>query len=313
MLAFEAAIGEGFVAPESGITVVSLRDIEGRAASSVSKGPAAGFALPSDVFFTGDKVVHIDHGVAVLDGLASIDTEEAGGASGEALVLRFGKDETLLVPLSDIGAVWRYGGPSSEVTLDTLKGQSWAKRRNAVFEAIASTAEGMVRRLKEKAAAKAAVLRPDRVSFERFCARFAYELTPDQSRATGQVLADLASGRPMDRLVCGDVGYGKTEVALRAAAAAVFSGKQVAVIAPTTVLAQQHYREFVKRFAPQDVAVVRLSRLVEQDEAEAAKEALKSGEAKIVVGTHAILSQEPLLQGPRARRHRRGTALREWA
>ncbi|MBP0614428.1 DEAD/DEAH box helicase [Jiella mangrovi] len=292
MLAFEAPIVEGFIVPESDVTVVSLRDLDGQTASQSARRQTGGFAAPADTFFTGDKVVHIDHGVAILDGLAPIETDKAGAGAGEALVLRFGKDETLLVPLNDIGAVWRYGGPSSEVSLDTLKGQSWAKRRNAVFEAISATAGKMVKRLQEKAAAKAAVIKPDRVAFERFCARFAYELTPDQSRATGEVLADLSSGHPMDRLVCGDVGYGKTEVALRAAAAAVFSGKQVAVVAPTTVLAQQHYREFVKRFAPQDVEVVRLSRLVEKDEAEATKEALASGRAKIVVGTHAIIGKD---------------------
>ncbi|WP_158555043.1 DEAD/DEAH box helicase [Fulvimarina endophytica] len=292
VLAFEAPIVEGFVVPEGRITVVSLHDLEGEISSPLSNERTAGFTAPVDTVFIGDRVVHIDHGVAILEGLATIGTDETSAGAEEALVLRFGKDETLLVPLSDIGAIWRYGGPSSEVTLDTLKGQSWAKRRNAVFEAISSTAEGMVRRLKEKASAKAAVLKPDRVSFERFCARFAYDLTPDQSRAASEVLADLSSGRPMDRLVCGDVGYGKTEVAFRAAAAAVFSGKQVAIIAPTTVLAQQHYREFVKRFTPQDIEVVRLSRLVDKDEAAAANKALKNGTAKIVVGTHAILGKE---------------------
>ena len=288
---FEAAIDEGFVAPDSTIVLVSLQDLEGQKAAASAKGSTAAFNSDIDTFFSGDKVVHIEHGVAILEGLTSIDASATGAEdAGEALVLRFRKNETLLVPMSDIGAVWRYGGPSSDVALDTLKGQSWAKRRDSVFEQVASTADAMVERLKQKAKAKAPAIKPDRVSFERFCARFAYELTPDQSDAVIDVLADLASGRPMDRLVCGDVGYGKTEVALRAAAAAVFAGKQVAVVAPTTVLAQQHYRSFTERFSPQDVQVVRLSRLVDKTETDVAKKALKTGDAKIVVGTHALLS-----------------------
>ena len=292
LLLFEAAIDEGFIAPESDIVVVSLQDLEGQKAAASAKGSDVPFSAEIDTFFIGDKVVHIEHGVAILEGVAPIDPSGTGSEeAGEALVLKFRKNETLLVPMSDIGAVWRYGGPSSDVALDTLKGQSWERRRDDVFKQIASTADAMVKRLKEKTNAKAPPIKPDRVSFERFCARFPYELTPDQNNAVIDVLADLAAGRPMDRLICGDVGYGKTEVALRAAAAAVFAGRQVAVIAPTTLLAQQHYRSFTERFAPQNVDVVRLSRLVEKKEAEAAKEALKTGNAKIVIGTHAVLSE----------------------
>ena len=293
LLLFDAPITEGFVAAESGVAVISLRNLEGQKAAAAVAGPSDGFAPQVDTFLTGDRVVHIEHGVAVLDGLVPIDPNGNGGdPEGEALSLCYRNDETLLVPMSDIGAVWRYGGASTDVTLDDLKGRTWQKRRDEIFGAISVTADRMVERLTEKAEAKAPKIVPDRVSFERFCARFAYELTADQNNACLDVLDDLASGRPMDRLVCGDVGYGKTEVALRAAAAAVFSGRQVAVIAPTTVLAQQHFREFSARFGAQGVEIVRLSRLVGKDEADAAKTAMQDGTAKIIVGTHAILADD---------------------
>ncbi len=139
--------------------------------------------------------------------------------------------------------------------------------------------------------AKARALKPERRSFERFCAGFPYALSLDQSAAVDAVLADLASGRPMDRLVCGDVGYGKTEVGLRAAAAAVSSGKQVAIVAPTTVLAQQHTRTALRRFRAMGVAVAHLSRLTPADEAKRIVAGLKSGEIRVVVGTHALCAE----------------------
>ncbi|GGE22437.1 transcription-repair-coupling factor [Aureimonas endophytica] len=280
---------QGFRWPAERIAVVALADLVGQRARLGARDERPGLAARDEVFRIGDAVVHLDHGVGILDGLEQVSD---GQKVLEALKLRYADGATLLVPLADIGALWRYGGGDAEVKLDRLKGAGWEKRRAGVVQAISATAERMIQRLSEKAKARAPKLVPDRAEFERFCARFPYELTPDQAGATGAVLADLASGRPMDRLLCGDVGFGKTEVALRAAAAAVFAGRQVAVVAPTTILAQQHFLAFKARFERQGIEVVRLSRLVEEAEAEAARGALAKGTARVVVGSHALLSDE---------------------
>ncbi|TPW28678.1 DEAD/DEAH box helicase [Pararhizobium mangrovi] len=285
LLVLEAPVTEGFLAHDDRIAIVCLRDLAGQRADGGASAEPELFAEGDEVFAIGDVVVHLDHGLGILDGLETID-------DGEALSLRYADDDTLLVPMSDIAALWRYGGPASQVKLDRLKGKQWLKRRDEIMTAISDTAERMVELLKARQEAKASRLEPDRARYERFCARFAFEMTKDQASATAAVLDDLASGRPMDRLVCGDVGYGKTEVALRAAAAAVFAGKQVAVVAPTTVLAQQHFRTFSERFAPQGVSVARLSRLADKEEAEEAKAGLADGSVQIVVGSHAVLSDD---------------------
>ena len=146
--------------------------------------------------------------------------------------------------------------------------------------------------------------------YDEFCARFPYDETEDQAGAIDAVLDDLASGRPMDRLVCGDVGFGKTEVALRAAFCAAINGKQVAVVAPTTLLARQHYKNFTQRFAGLPIRIGRLSRMVGAAEARDTKRELGEGSVDILIGTHAILGKGVSLQGSRPRRHRRGAAFR---
>ncbi|KAB0677164.1 DEAD/DEAH box helicase [Aureimonas leprariae] len=294
VVAFEAAIAEGFVARDDRVAVVTLRDLVGQRAG---RGPLAaavpsGFARGDDAFRIGDAVVHLDHGVARLEGLETVAAAGAGTVATEALRLRYAGDDTLLVPTAEIGALWRYGGPETDVKLDRLKSGNWIAKRDAVVAAVSDTARRMVQFLAAKDEARAPELQPDRAAFERFCARFPFEMTADQSEATEAVLADLASGRPMDRLVCGDVGFGKTEVALRAAAAAAFAGAQVAVVAPTTVLAQQHFRLFTERFARAGVSVARLSRLADPAEIEAAKAGLADGSVRIVVGSHAVLAKD---------------------
>ncbi|MCM2503808.1 DEAD/DEAH box helicase [Aureimonas altamirensis] len=277
-----APLDEGFVDHAERIVVVSVRDLAGL--SLVEPGGATSdvFASGGEAFAIGDAVVHFDHGVGILEGLECIDGD------AEAIRLRYAGGATLLVPMDEIGALWRYGGSGSDVPLDRLKGEGWGKKRNAIIAAVSETAERMTALLREREAAHCDPIHPDRVDFERFCARFPYDLTPDQAKAGTEILDDLASGRPMDRLLCGDVGFGKTEIALRAAAAAVFSGRQVALVAPTTILAQQHYALFRKRFARHGVAVALLSRLQKPAEARAAKEAIADGTARILVATQAI-------------------------
>ncbi|KQT50973.1 DEAD/DEAH box helicase [Aureimonas sp. Leaf454] len=284
-LALIAPLAEGFRDRTDDLTLVTARDIAGHRAGSSIEGSSSVLPSGSTRFEFGDAVVHLDHGVGVLEGLDEI----ADG--NEALRLRYADDATLLVPMSDIAALWRYGSADG-VHLDKLKGDRWRERRDEIMSGVRATAEGLVVLAAEKAKRRCAPIQPDARLFERFCARFSYELTRDQEAATDAVLADLASGRPMDRLVCGDVGFGKTEVALRAAAAAVFSGRQVAVVAPTTVLAQQHFRLFAKRFARLGIEVAQLSRLGGAAEAKAVKAGLADGRIQIVVGTHAVAAKD---------------------
>src|SRR5690606_18615215 len=188
----------------------------------------------------------------------------------------------------DIGLIWRYGGSESDVALDRLKGSNWIQRRDRTMQDIGQTAIRMVAALEERAGRRAPPLQPDRLEFERFCASFPFNLTEDQAAAAEAIAQDLGSGRPMDRLLCGDVGFGKTEIALRAIAAAVFSGRQALIVSPTTVLARQHFDVFRKRFARHGVEVAMLSRLNTPAEAREVKAGLIDGSIRVVVATHAI-------------------------
>ncbi len=197
-----------------------------------------------------------------------------------------------MLPVEEMGDLWRYGREPDAVTLDRLDGGSWEKRRGEVETAIAEAAEGLAAAAAARAVAKAPVYRPPAAAFERFSARFAFTETADQADAIEAVLADLESGRPMDRLVCGDVGFGKTEVALRAAAAVALAGGQVAIVAPTTVLARQHEETVRRRFAGFGVEIAALSRFTPAAEARRVKAGLADGAIRIVVGTHAVAGRD---------------------
>jgi transcription-repair coupling factor (superfamily II helicase) len=211
-----------------------------------------------------------------------------GAPAEDEIVLEFADGAKLLVPAEELGRIWRYGAEADAVTLDKLGGATWPKRRAAMEADLAELASKLAAMVAEREEAEAEPIVPPRRPFERFAAGFAFAETPDQARAIEQVLDDLASGRPMDRLVCGDVGFGKTEVALRAAAAAALSGRQVAVVAPTTVLVRQHVGTFRRRFAGLGLEVAHLSRLVSAAEARSVKEGLASGDTPVVIGTHAL-------------------------
>ena len=250
---------------------------------------AAAHGLPnvgSDIK-VGDVVIHEEFGVAVVAGLEPI----AGDADGEALVLSFAAGARRQVPVADFDLVWRYGAEADAVTLDRLDGSSWHDRRANIDVAIAETARGLAALAKARDALTAPVFEPDAAAYERFAAAFGYTETPDQARAIAAVRADLASGRPVDRLVIGDVGYGKTEVALRAAALVALAGGQVVVAAPTTVLVRQHLDTFTKRFARAGIAVAGLSRLSTAADRKATIAALANGSTKIVIGTAAVASK----------------------
>jgi len=281
--------------------VLAAADLMGsRAAKGADASPAAVSHLATAEMHLSDVVVHEAHGLARLRRLEPLPGAEAGAESGDkngaeagsdAIRLDFAEGQHLLVPVEEAGLIWRYGPPESEVTLDRLDTGAWDKRRARIDADLARTAKALVAAAAERAARDAPVLRPARDRYEAFAARFPHPEPPDQRRAILAVLSDLESGRPMNRLVIGDVGFGKTEVALRAAAAAALSGRQVAVLAPSTVLARQHHDTFRRRFAGFGIEVGHLSRLVPRGEAERVKAGLRDGSVQVVVGTQALLGK----------------------
>ncbi|MDF2494498.1 TRCF domain-containing protein [Sphingomonas sp.] len=234
----------------------------------------------------GDTVIHEDHGIGVVDGIEALP--DAEGIGGDTIKLIYAKDAVRLVPVAEADRLWRYGAEDDAVTLDTLDGKSWHDRRGAIAAAIAETARGLTALAEERATRTAPVLDPPVAAYERFAAGFPYSETADQLTAIEAVRNDLSSGRPMDRLVIGDVGFGKTEVALRAAALAALSGKQVAIAAPTTVLARQHLESFTARFEGTDVVVAGLSRLTSEADKRRVKAGLADGSIHVVIGTGAV-------------------------
>jgi len=286
--ALVADLDGGFVSGD--LALVTARDLLGSRAEQADQH--AGGALPWQLQATGlelgDVVVHEDHGLARLDGVEPLDAANPGA---EAIRLVFANDENLLVPAHDAGRIWRYGSDAAGVKLDRLRGSAWQKRREATQEALARLAERLVVLARDRTRATASVCEPPARDYERFVARFPYPATPDQLQAVRLLRADMASGHPMDRLVIGDVGFGKTEIALRAAAVAALSGRQVAVAAPTTVLARQHFDTFRRRFAPLGIKVGHLSRLTTGKPAAEVRAGLADGSIRIAVGTHALVGK----------------------
>jgi transcription-repair coupling factor (superfamily II helicase) len=237
----------------------------------------------------GDVVLHEEHGIAVLRALKTVDVNSI---VTDTVRLEFHGGATLLAPVEEFGRIWRYGAEADAVTLDRLKGDGWAKRRAQLDGEIEQAAQHLIRLAKDRDEGGARVMKPPRGSYARFAARFPYPETIDQSAAIAALIDDLSSGRSMNRLICGDVGFGKTEVALRAAAIVALNGGQVAVVAPTTVLARQHFETFSRRFAEMGVNVALLSRVVGDAEAKKVKSGLADGSIRIVIGTHAIAAKD---------------------
>ncbi|WP_420406404.1 transcription-repair coupling factor [Nisaea sp.] len=236
----------------------------------------------------GDYVVHVEHGIGQYDGL---ETLEIGGAPHDCLRLLYLGGDKLFVPVESIEVLSRYGSAESGAQLDKLGGAAWQARKARVKKRLRDMAEQLIRLAAEREIREAEPVAPPPGVFDEFCARFPYTETDDQLKAIEDTLDDLNRGRPMDRLVCGDVGFGKTEVALRAALVVAMQGFQVAVVVPTTLLARQHYNQFVERFKGLPVKVRQLSRMVPAKEQTAVKEELASGDCGIVIGTHAVLAK----------------------
>ncbi|RVQ68988.1 transcription-repair coupling factor [Croceicoccus ponticola] len=252
------------------------------------KKDADAFMAELQALQPGDHIVHIDHGVGRYIGLESIPV---GKSPHDCVALEYHGGDKLYVPVENLDVLSRYGSGEESVPLDRLGGEAWQKRKARLKERIRAIAHELLATAAKRALQTAPIIEPDPQSYDPFVDRFPWTETDDQERAIGDVLTDLGEGRAMDRLVCGDVGFGKTEVALRAAFVAAMSGRQVVMIAPTTLLARQHYANFVERFSGFPLNVGRLSRLVPAREATETREGLEKGTIDIVVGTHAILSK----------------------
>ncbi|MBI4969432.1 MAG: transcription-repair coupling factor [Rhodospirillales bacterium] len=236
----------------------------------------------------GDLVVHVEHGIGRYDGLETLDV---AGAPHDCLRLVYDGGDKLYVPVENIEVLTRYGSEDSGVALDRLGGAAWQARKAKLKKKIRDLAEQLIAVAAKRLVKSGEAVQPAEGLYDEFCARFPYAETDDQLAAIADTIADLASGRSMDRLICGDVGFGKTEVALRAAFAVALSGRQVAVVVPTTLLARQHYRVFSDRFAGLPVRVEQISRLVPAAKAAKIRKDLGEGKVEIVIGTHALLAK----------------------
>ena len=272
------------------LAVISETDILGdRLARPRRRRRAANFLAEATALTPGDLVVHIDHGIGRYAGLTTLEVQ---GAPHDCLELHYHGESKLYLPVENIDLLTRYGAESEGVQLDRLGGAAWQARKARAKERLREMAEGLIKIAAARQTKSVPELEPPHGVFDEFCARFPYEETDDQLNAVADVLGDMAAGKPMDRLICGDVGFGKTEVALRAAFVVAMSGEQVAVICPTTLLARQHFKTFSERFHGWPVKVRQLSRMVSAKEAAETREALGRGEVEIVVGTHALLAEQ---------------------
>ena len=236
----------------------------------------------------GDLVVHQEYGIGRYDGLATLHVT---GAPHDCLRLIYDGEEKLFLPVENIEVLSRYGSEHQGAALDKLGGAGWQTRKARMKQRIRDMAGELIRVAALRKMRDAETMAPPEGTWDEFCARFPFAETEDQSRAIADVLEDLAAGKPMDRLICGDVGFGKTEVALRAAFVAAMAGSQVAVVVPTTLLARQHFRTFTARFAGLPIKIEQLSRMVTARDANEVRRGLASGEVNIVVGTHALLAK----------------------
>ncbi len=287
----QGEVSSGFVSTEGKLAVVTEEELFAKAARHrpQQKSKSSAFFSSLDDLNQGDLVVHVQHGISRYQGLRRLVVQ---GFESDYLILQFAGRDTLYVPLDRLNLVQRYRGSENQgPKLDKLGGLSWAKTTARVKKGIEDMAEELV----ELYASREIVERPgyqeDSTLTHEFEAAFEFEETPDQDRAIQEIQKDLESSKPMDRLVCGDVGYGKTEVAMRAAFKAVQDNRQVAVLVPTTLLAQQHYETFCRRFSPFPVGIGVLSRFQTPKEVKALLSDLVSGVVDIVIGTHRILQK----------------------
>ncbi|HWA00762.1 MAG TPA: transcription-repair coupling factor [Caulobacterales bacterium] len=278
----------GFETPD--FAILAEQDILGdRLARPRKRRKASSVIAEAAALTPGDLIVHQEHGVGRYDGLKTLDV---AGAPHDCLDLVYAGGDKLYLPVENIELVSRYGSEDAEAQLDRLGGVAWQGRKARAKQRLRDMAEELIRIAAQRAARTAEPVMAPEGLWDEFCARFPYEETDDQLAAIDDVVSDLAAGRPMDRLICGDVGFGKTEVAMRAAFLVAMTGRQVAVVTPTTLLCRQHYRTFAERFRGLPVRVRQLSRMVNAKEAGETRAAVADGSAEIVIGTHALLSKQ---------------------
>lgn len=283
----KASIDKGFIASE--YSLISEQDILGdRLTRAPKKRKADAFIREASSLATGDYVVHVEHGVGQYQGLETVTLN--GVAHDFVLLIYLGGDK-LYVPVENIEVLSRYGSEENSAQLDKLGSASWQARKAKVKERITAMAGQLLALAAARLTQTAPEISKGEGLYEEFCARFPYPETDDQLRAIGEIEEDLLKGKPMDRLICGDVGFGKTEVALRAAFLVAQQGLQVAVVVPTTLLARQHYNNFAKRFAGFPLRVAQLSRMVTSKDASLTKQGLEEGTVDVVIGTHALLAK----------------------
>ncbi|MBS0247435.1 MAG: transcription-repair coupling factor [Proteobacteria bacterium] len=281
-------IDSGFVTDEA--AVISEQDILGDRLVRTRKAArrADNFIQEATSLSAGDLVVHVDHGIGRFVGLQAITVT---GAPHDCLEIHYADSAKLFLPVENVELLSRYGSEQTNVELDRLGSGNWQARKARMKSRIREIAGELIKIAAERQLREAPKLTVGPGAYDEFAAGFPYEETEDQLTAIDATLKDLASGRPMDRLVCGDVGFGKTEIALRATFDAVMNGKQVAVVVPTTLLARQHFKNFSERFRGFPVNVAQLSRLVPAAQQTANKKGLADGSVDIVVGTHAVLGK----------------------
>ncbi len=280
-------LDHGFTTPD--VAVLTEQDMLGdRLVRRRRRKHADAFLAELQALTPGDLVVHADHGIGRYEGLVSIPV---GQSPHDCVQLAYDGGDKLYVPVENIDVLSRYGSETDGVALDRLGGAHWQARKARMKDRIREIAGELLKTAAERAMRNAPSITADDGAYNEFVARFPYDETDDQDRAIGDVIDDLAAGKPMDRLVCGDVGFGKTEVALRAAFVAAMHGMQVAIVCPTTLLARQHYATFRDRFAGYPVEVRQLSRLVSSGDAAKTRAGLEDGSVDIVIGTHALLAK----------------------
>ncbi|WP_313113818.1 transcription-repair coupling factor [Stenotrophomonas indicatrix] len=290
-----APLEDGFALDAPHIAVLTERQLFPERAGSTRRTRRAGRepeAIIRDLgeLTEGAPIVHEDHGVGRYRGLIAMDV---GGMPGEFLEIEYAKGDRLYVPVAQLHLISRYSGASAETApLHSLGGEQWSKAKRKAAEKVRDVAAELLEIQARRQARAGLALQVDRAMYEPFAAGFPFEETPDQLAAIDATLRDLASSQPMDRVVCGDVGFGKTEVAVRAAFAAASAGKQVAVLVPTTLLAEQHYRNFRDRFADYPMKVEVLSRFKSTKEIKAELEKVAAGTIDVIVGTHRLLQPD---------------------
>ncbi|MDO5610791.1 MAG: transcription-repair coupling factor [Pseudomonadota bacterium] len=290
-----AALDDGFATEHPARAILTERQLFPERASQPRRRKRVGRepeAIIRDLgeLSEGAPIVHEDHGVGRYRGLVVL---EAGGERGEFLDIEYAKGDRLYVPVAQLHLVSRYSGASADTApLHSLGGEQWTKAKKKAAEKVRDVAAELLEIQAKRQARAGIAIDIDRAMYEPFAASFPFEETPDQHAAIEAVIRDLSSSQPMDRVVCGDVGFGKTEVAVRAAFVAATSGKQVAVLVPTTLLAEQHYRTLADRFADWPLKVEVLSRFKSKKDTDAALEKVARGEIDVIVGTHKLLQPD---------------------